>query len=202
MARDEVIARRYARGLAEYAAAGKVADSVRNDLKLAADLLDPHAGDAYSPDLARFLASPVPETDRKIAVMDAVLAGMNVGEGVRDFFAVLARHGRIGMLPRISRCFAELSGELTGEYVAVVHTARRLTEDQEKRLSEALSAALGASIRLHQLVEPGLLAGARVTVGDKTFDGTVLGRLDSLRHRLRRSGALDLERLQVEETSS
>lgn len=184
MGQEDVIARRYARGLAEYAGDENRMDEVRRDVRLLADLLDPGAGDSYVPEFRDFLSSPVVSPADKLAAAGKILAEAGVGRETADFLSILIEHNRVELLPRVARAFADFSGEMTGELTAVVHTARPLSDDQARRLTEALSAAVGGQVRIHQQVEPALLAGARITVGDKTFDGTVLGRLERLRHHL------------------
>jgi F-type H+-transporting ATPase subunit delta len=90
----------------------------------------------------------------------------------------------VELLPRAALAFAELADNADGWLTAVVHTARPLAEGQPERLAQALSGALGRQVRLRQVVEPGLLAGARVEVGGRTFDGSVLGGLERLKGHL------------------
>lgn len=184
MAREEIIARRYARGLAESARDNNRVDEVRGDLRFLADVFDSRGGEAYVPEFAEFLDSPSVGVDDKRAVIDKICEKTGVGEMASAFLGVLVQSRRVGLLPKIARAFVEISGEMSGELAAVVQTARQLTGDQEIRLAEALATAFGKKVRLHQQVEPSLLAGVKVTVGDKVFDGSVLGRLERLKNSL------------------
>lgn len=188
MAQEEVIARRYAVGLAECAGEESGVEEVRRDVGRLAEVLDPRAGAGHVPEFLDFLNSPtIPPAD-KLRAAAGVTEKMGLGKVAADFLGVLIRHGRVGLMPRIARAFADIAGAMTGDLTAVVRTARPLSEDQAVRLTQALSAAFGGTVRLHQQVEPGLLAGAKVTVGDKTFDGSVLGRLENLKQRLMTAG--------------
>ena len=198
MGQEDVIARRYARGLADYAAEAGDMERVREDLDVLSAMLDSRSGAAHVPEFADFLASPAAATEEKLVATAAIMEKADIGKTVADFLAVLVRKNRSGLVPRIHRAFADIAGGMTGEYTAVVHTARALSPDQSRRLRDALSSAFGCTVRLHQQVEPGLLAGARVTVGDKTFDGTVLGRFEQLRHRLISRGAEDIAEMETE----
>ncbi len=188
MPQDDLIARRYARGLAELAGERNDVDQVRADVKFVSDLLDPMAGERHSPELLDFLISPVVTPENKLAAAKRIMEQSGVCEPVANLLGVLVERGRVELMPNVARAFADLAGSMTGEYTALVQTARPLSEEQSRRLSDALSAAFGGVVRLHQQIEPGLLAGARVTVGDKTFDGSVLGRLDGLRQQLTATG--------------
>ncbi len=184
MAQDEIIVRRYAKGLAERAKETGEFAEIRAELGLIANILNPKAGEIYNPDFLNFLESPKNSLADKMAVSQKILQGSGIGKTMTDFFTLLIKNGRVSLLPRISGAFAGIAAELTGEYTAMVQTARPLTEDQAERLTSVLAKALGGVVRLHQQVEPGLLAGARITVGDKTIDGSVLGKLEKLKQHL------------------
>lgn len=184
MGQEDVIARRYARGLAEQAADTGDFPRIRADVALLVGVLDPGAAATYVPEFALFLDSPSISAGDKAAGAERIAEKLGLGKTTTAFLAVLVRHGRAGLMPRIARAFADFAGDMTGERTAVVHTARLLTADQEERLARALSAAAGGPVHLRQQVEPGLLAGAKVTVGGVIYDGTVLGRLESLKNQL------------------
>jgi F-type H+-transporting ATPase subunit delta len=68
--------------------------------------------------------------------------------------------------------------------VAVVKTAVPLTAEQLERLTGSLGRIYGRGVSLHVEVEPSVLGGIRVQVGDEVIDGTVAGRLEELRRRM------------------
>ncbi|MCD8352343.1 MAG: ATP synthase F1 subunit delta [Planctomycetaceae bacterium] len=184
MGQQDVIARRYAKGLIEAAAEAGIVDRVRDELKALADIVDPASGAVHVPEFMRLLTSPTVSLSDKIALAERIASGSGFADQTSSFLKVLIEHGRVALLPRIARAFAEQAGPLTGIYTATVHTARPLRDEQLDRLRHALTEALDARVVLHQRVEPGLLAGAKIVVGDKTIDGTVLGKLERLRERL------------------
>jgi F-type H+-transporting ATPase subunit delta len=65
-----------------------------------------------------------------------------------------------------------------------VHAAVPLTEDQQDRLKAAIANATGKDVTLKVVVEPAVLGGLVVTVGDTILDGTVRTHLDQLKSRL------------------
>ena len=198
MGQDGIVARRYARGLAEYAVEAGDVERVRHDIRFLADTVDSRSGERYVPEFAAFLSSPGLDEADKLKAAAAVTDKLGVGKTVADFFALLIRHRRVELLPAISRELMDIAAELTGEHTAVVHTARPLTEDQSERLSRVLGGVFGGTVRLQQQIEPGLLAGAKITVGDKTFDGSVLGKLERLKYRLMTRSAEDVPEPQPE----
>jgi F-type H+-transporting ATPase subunit delta len=80
--------------------------------------------------------------------------------------------------------YLDLAAEALQEAVATVHTARELTAEEQKRLAAALSKQYGKDIQLHLVVDPELIGGLRVEIGDDVIDGTVVSRLDDARRRI------------------
>jgi F-type H+-transporting ATPase subunit delta len=70
------------------------------------------------------------------------------------------------------------------QLVAVVQTAQRLTSAQSAALAERLQSGYKRKIAVNQVVDPTLLGGVRITIGDDVIDGTVRARLDDLRLRI------------------
>jgi F-type H+-transporting ATPase subunit delta len=68
--------------------------------------------------------------------------------------------------------------------VATVVGAIPLTEHQQQRLLAALSTKLGGQVYLNVVIDPEVIGGLRVTVGDQVIDGTIATRLDEARQRL------------------
>jgi F-type H+-transporting ATPase subunit delta len=68
--------------------------------------------------------------------------------------------------------------------VAEVRTAVALTDDQQARLSAALTNATGKQLNLKVVVDPSVLGGIVATVGDTVIDGSVRTRIDQLKSRL------------------
>ena len=70
-----------------------------------------------------------------------------------------------------------------GREVAEVRSAVALSEDQQRRLADALSKATGSQVNLKVVVDPTVVGGIVATVGDKVIDGSVRNRLDQLKSR-------------------
>jgi F-type H+-transporting ATPase subunit delta len=70
-----------------------------------------------------------------------------------------------------------------GREVAEVRSAVALSDDQQRRLAEALSKATGSQVNLKVVVDPTVVGGIVATVGDKVIDGSVRNRLDQLKSR-------------------
>jgi F-type H+-transporting ATPase subunit delta len=80
--------------------------------------------------------------------------------------------------------YLDLAAEALDEAVATVYTARELSDDEQTRLTAALAKQYGTDVQLHVVVEPELIGGLRVEIGDDVIDGTVVSRLDDARRKL------------------
>jgi len=80
--------------------------------------------------------------------------------------------------------YLDLAAEALDEAVATVRTARELSADEQQRLAAALGEQYAKDVQLHVVVDPELIGGLRVEIGDDVIDGTVASRLDDARRRL------------------
>jgi F-type H+-transporting ATPase subunit delta len=80
--------------------------------------------------------------------------------------------------------FVELAARTRGRVVALVRVAQPLAEDEEKRLVAALSGQYDRTVHLNTVVDPHVLGGIHVSVGDEVIDGTVSSRLEDAARRL------------------
>jgi F-type H+-transporting ATPase subunit delta len=106
-----------------------------------------------------------------------------------NLIGLMLRRGRIDQLPRIAAEFRRLDDARQGITVATATSAAPLTPDEQTALMGRLEQMTGGRVRLDVQVDPSLLGGLIVRVGDRLIDGSVRGRLERLRNRLV-SGAL------------
>jgi F-type H+-transporting ATPase subunit delta len=95
---------------------------------------------------------------------------------------VLAPRGRT--VERVLREYSELAASRRERLIARVTSAVALSEDQQDRLTEALRASTGKDIRLQLIVDPDLIGGLTVRIGDEQIDGSVLRHLTEARRQL------------------
>lgn len=77
-----------------------------------------------------------------------------------------------------------LAADLRSRGLATVRVARPLSGEQHDRLRAALSRQVGREVAMHVIVDPEVLGGVRVELGDEVIEGTVAGRLDDARQQL------------------
>lgn len=80
--------------------------------------------------------------------------------------------------------YQKVAAEVRGQGVATVRVARPLADADRERLAGALSRTYGREIHLNVVVDPEVIGGIRVEIGDDVIDGTVSSRLDEARRRL------------------
>jgi F-type H+-transporting ATPase subunit delta len=80
--------------------------------------------------------------------------------------------------------YQKVASEVRGQGVATVRVARPLSDADRQRLADALSRSYEREIHINVVVDPDVLGGIRVEIGDDVIDGTVSSRLDEARRRL------------------
>jgi F-type H+-transporting ATPase subunit delta len=103
----------------------------------------------------------------------------------RNFLRVLVEADRISVLPQIADLFAELKNDAEGTALARIDTAFPLSDSQVTELTAALQKRFGKKIEATVNIEPGLIGGARITVGDTVVDGTIEAQLAAMAVQLR-----------------
>jgi F-type H+-transporting ATPase subunit delta len=80
--------------------------------------------------------------------------------------------------------YQKVAAEVRGQGVATVHVARPLADADRERLTASLSRTYGRAIHLNVVVDPSVIGGIRVEIGDDVIDGTVSSRLDDAGRKL------------------
>ena len=101
------------------------------------------------------------------------------GQG-RNFLQVLVQNRRLLLLPQIRTQYEELRREHEGVLEARIVSAMPINDDQVRPLVAALEAKYKRRVTASVEVDPELIGGARIYVGDKVIDATVRGRLDAM----------------------
>jgi F-type H+-transporting ATPase subunit delta len=92
--------------------------------------------------------------------------------------------GSHGSIDRGLEEFQHIAAEAKDEKIATVHTARALSDSERDRLAGALSEQYSTTVHLQVVVDPGVIGGLRVEIGDDVIDGTVASKLDDAQRKL------------------
>ena len=135
------------------------------------------------PQLEAFLISSAVGRERKAQVIDKVFENKASVLFV-DFLKVLNQHERLNLLRPILAAAKELRDARAKRIRVQVRSAVPLANDQENRLRQQLREALKLDPVLQTAVDPELLGGVVVRVGDWLYDASVRARLESIRNQL------------------
>jgi F-type H+-transporting ATPase subunit delta len=138
------------------------------------------AGDAGLRDT---LSSRNTDASGKSALVGRLLEGKARPETIRlAQQAVTNPRGR--RLDRVLAEYLRLAARRREEITALVTVATPLTEQQQARLRSSLEGIYGKAVILQSVLDPTVVGGIRVQVGDEVVDGTVLRRLDEARRHI------------------
>jgi F-type H+-transporting ATPase subunit delta len=135
-----------------------------------------------NPDLRGALSDPARSREDKTALVDGLLAGK-----VLPATTALVGQSLSGSHRTVSAALAayqKVVAEVRNQGVATVRVARPLSDADRERLAASLSRTYGREIHLNVVVDPEVIGGIRVEIGDDVIDGTVASRLDDAGRRL------------------
>ena len=135
---------------------------------------------ASLPKLAATLASPRVAAEAKERILDLALEGKMSKELLR-FLKVVARRGRFDCLPAIADSARQQFNQSQGRVEVLVRSADVLDDQAVAEVTARLKERLGRDIELQLSVDPELIAGLVVRVGDTVYDGSLSNRLLRMR---------------------
>ncbi|MEZ5097274.1 MAG: F0F1 ATP synthase subunit delta [Nocardioides sp.] len=134
------------------------------------------------PALRDALSDPARSADDK----GDLLAGLLEGKALPATLS-LARQALAGSYRTVGvalSAFQQVAAEVHEQKVATVRVARPLSDSERTRLATALARSYGHEVHLNVLIDPDVIGGIRVEIGDDVIDGTVESRLDEARRKL------------------
>lgn len=130
-----------------------------------------------SPQLQMALTDPAQSSATKAAIVETLLADRTTA-ATREVLAYAVGHLHGRRIDSVIDELCALAAEQRQRVVAEVRVAAPLEEEQKRRLEQALSRLKGRSVRLNVAVDPSVLGGVHVRIGDEVIDGTVASRLE------------------------
>lgn len=178
---DSSAVRRYSHALFNVAVQRDDIDGIATNL---AEITSTMLG---SPDVMRLLNHPRVTHARRKEVLHHIFGG-NILPEVEHFLFLLIDKDRAHILPNIAREFGRFVDEYRGEADAEAISAVELSEAQKQDLVAHLKSSTGLkTIRLRTRVDPSILGGLIIRVGDKLIDGSVTTQLAKMREQLKRA---------------
>ena len=180
------VARVYADALLR--AAGDGGEDVVSELEaLKGEVLD------GQPEFAELLDNPFLGAEQKLGLIDRALAP-HLSPKAANTLRVLARHGRLELLPAVIREARLALERAAGKRRVVLTTADPLSEEELKDYERRLDSAVSFTPVLVNETDPALLGGAVLRVGDTVFDSSLKTRLRQLRGRLKAHATHEIQR--------
>jgi F-type H+-transporting ATPase subunit delta len=168
----------YANALADIALAQEAAETTAKQLNA--------FGEAYaeSAELRTFLASPAVTVEAKHAVLEKITGRLRASKIIRNFLFVIADHRRTHLIPEIVAALQQILRQRQGVAEAEISSAVELSAAQKKELAATLARLTGKKIETKYSLDPALLGGAVVRIGDTIYDGSLRSQLNEMLSRL------------------
>ncbi len=175
---DKVYARRHARAVFNIALAGKELNRWQSDLRRLANLIKDSA-------LFALLEDPELHFDNKARVLSERLGEIN--PLALKLVALLVAKGKLDMIADIADEYQRLVDNyrgIEGAEVAEVITAIALDDEYKLELAQRLTDMVGKPIVLQPKVDPSLIGGVIIRIGDRLLDGSIHSKLQALKKEM------------------
>lgn len=168
-------AKRYAKGLMQFASQSGKGDEINREM------VDLKNSIQSSRELAQFLSSPVLDSRRKNQIADELFKGFS--PATRNFIKLVIDHRREGLLRQIATQFNDLYDQSNNIRTAEVISASELNDGLVQEIVNKAKANMGEnySYKIENKVNPDLIGGFILRVGDKQIDTSVKSRLNKLK---------------------
>jgi len=131
--------------------------------------------------LREVFASELISTEEKLGMLDRILGG-RVSTMALNMLKVMARHKRITLIRDVARAARKEWFSRSGRIPAELETANQLDPALQQEILTAFGRVLGADPIVTNRVNPDLIAGFVIRVGDRVYDGSVRTQLEHMRH--------------------
>jgi F-type H+-transporting ATPase subunit delta len=181
MARPSTAARRYAEAVSEIARRDETEDAWRLALDAAARIFEPA-------DVLHIVENPAIPLPQRVLAVRAALGRESIAEPVGSQLANLAgalvARRRVSLIPAVAVEYGRLLDRRRGIAAAVVTSAIPLTAQETAAIRARTEVMTGSTVSLRTAVDPALIGGVTVRIGDRLIDASVRGRLERLRDRI------------------
>jgi F-type H+-transporting ATPase subunit delta len=164
---------RYAKAILETAVSTGKANQVNDDMKSIIAAVNSSA------DLKEFLASPIITSEVKMNVLSEVFG--SVQADTKSLFRLLQENKRFQILEAIATQFNAQFDEMNGVEVAKVTTAFPITADLEAKILAKATSISTKKITIQNTVDPSIIGGFILRIGDKQYNASVSNRLHELK---------------------
>jgi F-type H+-transporting ATPase subunit delta len=171
------VAKRYAEALFQLAQSQNALAEVSTDLKELTKAFE------ITPELVSLLQAPKISAEMKKAMVSNILSGAH--PAVVNTLHLLIDKKRINEVSLVAAEFQTLAAAAQGAAQATVFSTRTLTDEERAEISAAFAKLVGMEkLEITNVIEPSLLGGVRVQIGNYIYDSTVASKLEGLKRTL------------------
>ena len=172
-----VVGDRYAESLFDLAKEENKVTQYLDDIKLVGEVLD------SDPQIVQFFNHVLIENDKKIQLLDQSFKG-NVDQYVLNFLKLLVQSRRIRYIDDIVKSYINLSNQYLGIEEGMIYTPYELTDQQIQDIEKAISQKENKKVTLKVSIDPSLLGGYKVNLGNVVYDNSIKLQLKNLKNNL------------------
>ncbi len=169
--RDIKVASRYAKSLLGIVLEQNALEPIYKDMMLINQTCN------ASRDLIVLLKSPIIKTDKKLAILNELFSGIN--QISKSFISIIASKKREGILEDIAAAFIDAYKVHKNIKTVFVTTAIALTESQKKKIADLVNKD-NSTIELKEIINPEIIGGMILRVGDTQVDESIKRKLTNL----------------------
>jgi F-type H+-transporting ATPase subunit delta len=169
-----IVATRYAKSLLQLAVEQGKLEPVHADMQLVKSVYDGNK------EFANFLNSPIISTDKKLAVLKSIFDG-KISDITLGFFSILTAKRREMYVGDIAKAFISQYKEHKGITTAVVTSAAGIDGNSRAKILELVKQQARGEVELVEKVDPSLIGGFILRIGDKQVDASIARKLTQLR---------------------
>lgn len=174
---NSTLAKRYAQAVFELAQEKQILAEVGADLAELAKVIK------ETPELLALLAAPKLSVDRKKQLLAEIFA--NAQPVVVNTLQILIDKKRVNEAGSLAAEFAKLAAAAQGTAEATVYSTRELTVEERESISSAFAKRVGKqSLTITNEIDPSLLGGVRIQIGNHIYDSSLVSKLDRLKREL------------------
>ncbi|SES80037.1 ATP synthase F1 subcomplex delta subunit [Nitrosomonas marina] len=177
MAEAVTVARPYAEAVYKLAVAKNKLSDWSNMLRDAADI-------SQQEQIKGLIGNPVVSA-KQLGELLLEIGKSRFNQEGRNFLLMLAENNRIGILPQISQLYEHLKSQHEGMLEATIISAFEMDSGQLKKLVASLERKFDRKIDAKVQVNPELVGGVIVEVGDEIFDASIRGKLQAMASALK-----------------
>ena len=171
-------AERYSLALYELSTESNVTSQIEEQSLSVLKLLE------QSQDFSNLIKDPTTSQDDLLKVVNTISENYKFDQLLKNFLSFLIQKRRFFFVERILKSFIEICSEKRGELKAELRSAKQLSNEEIKQITEELTKNFSSKIKLNYKYDPSLIGGLVVQVGSTMVDTSLKNKLQQIKHRM------------------